>query len=389
MTVTESVMQVGEWNLELHPDTPMEVRNKIKGFATLVVMPGRLDVADMADSRLTDALYCGVITKPGPQFAIGGHGLAFWLGTGERYYTVNVTGNALPELLVGGVPNLTLTQHLTAAFVGGETGLTLGTVTDPSSGTQKITENIQWTSTREVLDSKARDYAVEWKVNTEGTVDVGPYTTLYGTPTVIVSPSTGGRDIGYRGIEGLIDRTTDLFEYANRLYIMGRDGYAKAGSPASTEPYRGFNGHALWISATVDSPDVSPLIQGFTATRMLSQFSVPQLSVKVTSGDYDLTGDVQAGSRVYVWDPDHGIAGSSSPEIEWRGETIYPLTFRIAAKRWPISEGLGVYCRRHTGNYSAGIAGTLEYIDLSDYVMWETGESEYEIAYDTYLNWRK
>jgi hypothetical protein len=389
--IREGVMQLGDWELTLRPDTPREVRDKIVGHSTLVVTPGRLDVSDIDDDILDFALFSGVVTRPGPYLSIGGHGLALYMGTGDRHYTVASDGSSLPELhIVNGGVGVTLSTHLNAIFSNSEIGLTVGTVTDPTSGSQTIAHTVAWVSVREELDAHCKEFEVEWRVYSNGVVDIGPHTTLYDTPTVIVTPQPGGRDIGYRGIEALVNRQIDLFEYANRVYVRGRTNYAVAGSVPVQEPYRGFNGEGLWVTVVVDSPDMSANVETFAATRMLSTFSAPRQSVTVTSEEYDFTGDIVAGSRIYVWDPDSGVGSvSSGTAIDWRGETIYPLTFRVTSKRWSVRDGMGVYIRRFTGNFTAGVPGDLEYVDLSDYVEWETGATEYEVTYDINLNWRR
>lgn len=384
-------MQLGDWELSLRPDTPRSVRDKVLGFSSLVVMPGRLDAAEMTDTMLDNALFTGVVTRPGPYLKIGGHGLAMYMGTGERYYTVANSGTSLPELhIINGGVGVTLTTHINSIFSNSDIGLTIGTITDPTSGSQTIAHTVAWVSVREDLDAHCKEFEVEWRVYPNGTVDIGPHSTLYGTPTVIVTPQPGGRDIGYRGIESLVDRQIDLFEYANRVYVNGRSNYAEAGSPPTIEPYRGFNGEPLYATVIVDAPDMSSNVETFAATRMLSTFTAPRQSVTVTTEEYDFTGDIVAGSRIYVWDPDAGVQQTSGPpQIEWRGEVIFPLTFRVTSKRWAVRDGMGVYIRKFTGSYGAGVPGDLEYVDLSDYVEWESGATEYEVTYDINLNWRR
>ncbi|MBP6489981.1 MAG: hypothetical protein KA274_20050, partial [Ilumatobacteraceae bacterium] len=85
--INEQLMALGEWELTLEPDTPFEVREKIIGFSEIVIMPGHVSAEDMSDTLLEHALYRGTVTRPGPKATIGGHGSAFWLGTGDRYYT--------------------------------------------------------------------------------------------------------------------------------------------------------------------------------------------------------------------------------------------------------------------------------------------------------------
>ena len=81
MPITERVMALGDWSLQLKPDTPFSVRNSISTpFSQLVVTPGRLPSVSLTDTiALGQALYCGVVLRPGPQFELAGCGLLWYL----------------------------------------------------------------------------------------------------------------------------------------------------------------------------------------------------------------------------------------------------------------------------------------------------------------------
>ena len=384
--ISEQLMALGEWELTLEPDTPFEVREKIIGFSEIVIMPGHVSAEDMDDSLLEHALYRGTVTRPGPKATIGGHGSAFWLGTGDRYYTTQLTGVDLPYLsyIDGTGSNLSTW----AVIVCSETPITLGTVTDPTGGSRTIAQSIQWISHRELLDSLAKIWDVEWRIDRTNTLDIGPYTTLWGNPTVVITPNAAGREIGRIGIEALVDSQQDLWGYASQVYLMGEGSLAHAGTYSA---FYAPDGKRLWVTAVVDGADVSLTATSFAASRLITRLNDPtkRHSIKVSTDLLNISGSVEPGSRVYIWEPTQGIRDTSfNNRVEWRGETIYPWTFRVLSSRWPIQEGMGVLVRRYTGDVTVDLTGDQEWVDLTDYVQWEAPGGELEIAYDVPITWK-
>ena len=145
------------------------------------------------------------------------------------------------------------------------------------------------------------------------------------------------------------------------------------------------------VTAVIDGADVSLNATSFAASRLITRLNDPtkRHSVKVSTDLLDISGTVEPGSRVYIWEPTQGIRDRSfNNRIEWRGETIYPWTFRVLASRWPIQEGMGVLIRRYTGDVTVDLTGDQEWVDLTDYVQWEPAGGELEIAYDVPINWK-
>lgn len=215
--IQEMVMAVGTWDLQFRPDTPKAVRDLVTPFSHVCVFPtrqtGLLASGDVLNDTESGALldlarYVGVVTRPGPFYRIGGHGLGFWLGTGDRTYFDGggVPGTTLPRLFMSPVSR-TLEDYVSLA--ADSTGLSLGTVTDPTGGLGSTT-SLQWMSKREVLDMACRHYDVEWRINTDGTIDAGTYSALWGgTPSVVVSRAYAGKQPTYTGLRADVDATVD------------------------------------------------------------------------------------------------------------------------------------------------------------------------------------
>jgi hypothetical protein len=380
-------MSMGEWELTLVPDTPREIRDKITGFSEVIVFEGRVRAEDMSDTLIADALFRGTVFRPGPSLTIGGHGPACWLGWGERYPNTNLSGLSFPYLNVISQTGSNLATWI--AWVCSDTPITVGTVTDPTSGSQLAAKSVQWISQRELLDTLCKEWEVEWRINSELELDVGPFTTLWPSPTAVITPKPVGREIGWVGIEGIVNAERDLWGYASQLYLLGSSTLASAGTYS---PFYAPDGKRIYVTAVFNEADVQLNATSFAASRLITTINNPSQrhSITVSSDMFNVSGDLAPGSRVWIYDPEAGIIDDSFSinPIEWRGETIYPWPFRCLGVRWPVRDGMGVMLRRHTGNTAVDLTGTKEYVDLTPYVQWESGGSELTIAYQRSLHWR-
>lgn len=381
--ITERTMQLGDWSLVLHPDTPKAVRNLIDGFATIVIMPTLVAEVDMSDAMLASARYAGVITRPGPYFRIGGYGLAFWLGTDSRAYGNGIPARAFTNWLVpAAVP---FGSAIFAAI--DDCGLDVGTTTDPSGGAYYPEgTSYHYAKHRVVLDAVCRWYDAEWRVNPDFTVDAARYDTLYGPPTNVVTRRPGGRAINGAGIEALIYAQADLWNYASRVVIRGQRTVGAYGLTSAV--YR--NPGTQWLSAVAeeDATDLDGDLD-VAAQRLHGTLQHAHRTVTVTSETYDFAGVIPCGSRIYVYDPDNGVLAEptvAANSVEWQGEHIKPLAFRALSVTWPVEDGMSVFVRRITGT---GAFGTPEYVDLTPYVVRESGATRVEVGYDVSLMWRR
>ena len=386
--INEQVMALGDWDLTLAPDTPREVLDKIIEFSEVVIMPDPVAAVDMDDTLLPLALYRGTVFRPGPQRRIGGHGPACWLGTGNRYYTTNLAGTDLPYLNFISQTGSTLATWVNSVI--SETPITLGSVSDPTGGSQLTAQSVQWISHRELLDSLCKIYEVEWRINTELELHVGAYTSIYNSALAVITPSAAGRENGLIGVRALLETEHDMWDYASQLYLMSQSQVAYAGSYS---PFYAPDGKRLWVTALVDSADVQLDATSFAASRLITTLNsaTAQQVVKCSSDLFDISRDdvIPAGGRVLIWAPEQGIYQPNfSNQLEWRGETIFPQAFRCLGVRWPVRSGMGVLLRRYTGDTTVDLTGTLEWVDLTPYVEFEDGDAELTIAYDRPLSWR-
>lgn len=357
MTITERLMKPGSFRVQLREDYLFSVAAAVDVFDHIIITPTRLlPIEAFSDANILDqASYVGVITaKPSPR-TFGGYGLAWWLGTPDGL------GDLLDTAVTGS--SQTLTQWITALCPA---SLTVGTVTNTGGSTSAT---YQWITRREAIDAVCRAHGAEWRVNPDGTLDVGPASTLwpsYTTPTVVITRKEEGQDGAYRGLDGsLIVTGKDVESYTTEVIVVAQgDGTTTptASATGSTSYVDLLNG-AVVLKRLIDSPTDTSTSASTVATLQLGRFNQVARDLAVTSRTYDVTSWAGAGDYVYIYDQLAELS-DSSVQITYRGEVITPLKVRVQALTWPVEQGMGVYARRS--------GATPVYTDLTDYVEWET-----------------
>ena len=363
MSVRERLMATGDWSLRLREDTPRAILDLITPFSMVGIFPNAAPIAQADANVLASARYIGIVHRPGPQLDIGGPGLAAWLGQGDVCYDVDGTAT-LPETRAYSVAGSTLNTWLDSHVIPG-TPFTRGT-TGPS-GT--MTGSFQWVSQRDLLEALCAHYAAEWRIRTGLQLDVAGYTTLYGsTPTVVISRYSSGRDLGYTSVQGDIESSLDVTEYASRVVVLGSGARAATGGSSA---WKGPENVAVKATRIIDAPDIPGGSESSAATSYLSLFNSTRREVRLSTDHFDVSGDIGVGALVWLFDPDAGIVDNANP-IPFRGDTIRPVVVRCMGLSWPIRQGMGVALRTNDG----GVVWT----DLTPYVEWEDGPAEIEIG---------
>lgn len=356
MTITERVMGRGDWSIRLAESTPPSVLADISTpFGTIVVTPNRLNPSVVPDgSILASALFAGVVLRPGPQLNLGGESLAWFLSDGpgisEAGFTFSAASNssAVSTLLSG-------------------TAFTSGSVSNVNS----YTASHGIITRKTVLNLLAANSGLEWRINPSRTVDLASVTTLYGsTPTGVIVRRDGGREVATpQGITGRVSSTWDWSTYGSKAIVWSKQGSGTSGGASS---YRDPAGTAMTIVRGFSEPDAPTSSEATIAAWWLGQINRTVRTVDITTEDYGVTGSVPCGGQVYLFDPDQGLY-DPSVQVPYQGQMIAPVSARIVSVTWPVKRGMGVYHRLHDGT-------TATYVDLSDFVEWESGDTRYEVS---------
>lgn len=366
-SVYQRLMADGQWELNLKPDTPRAILDKLVPFNVhLVVTPSEIDIGSSDAVFLAAARYVGPMRKVGAnRLNPGGPGNSMWLGDpdgkGEIIYNAVTSATG------------TLSSWVTNLL---PTSLTSGTVTSPG-GT--FSNAYQWVSRRAALNSVARAFGVEWRVNNDFTFDAGTVGTLYrsvadgDTPAVTVARGFGGRDPQVVGIRSAIETEIDWLDYVSNVVVLG-DGTSEypGGSGVFRKPTGPLIDWALVVQdPTAPASALTDVAQSVYDT--LPHAAAGRREVKVQTDVYDPAGDVVLGDDVYVWDPENGLVDTAN-QVTFQGQLVYPAVMRCVGMKWPIRRGMGVFLRIQNDTFNP------TYENITNYVEFGTGSADIELS---------
>lgn len=359
MPITERVMGLGDWSIKLRDDTPFDVRTAIQTpFSTLVVTEARVPVTVLTDSIiLTDALYAGVVLRPGPQFELGGCGLAWFLGDDKGGAGFLIDGLTISAGTLSSAVSTTLSG---TAFTSG----TIGSGSVAAWTTGSVTR-------RDVLSGLATQLGYEWRILPDRSVQVNSVANLYGaSPTAVIVRRQGPQEVVTPfGVTGNVSSTWDWEEYGSKVYLWTNQARGVAGG-AST--YRDPAGNLMTITRGYELAEAPAGTENAIADWWLGQINRAVRTVEVDSTTYAVTGYAPCGGSVYLYDPEQGLY-DTAVQVQYGGGIINPVSARVVSVTWPVERGMGVYVRKHDGT-------NVSYVDLSDWVEWESGTSRFEIS---------
>ena len=404
MSVTERLMAAGEWDVQLVEDTPRRILEAIDietaGFGQLVILPTRLDPRAHTDTTLLSlARYTGIFRKQEGDFRLSGPGLPILLGDednkGDIYEVKRATANGW------------LTQWVTALL---PVSLSAGGVYSPGGS---YTDSFYLVTAKQAYETLKGEFSapIEWRITPDLKLHVG---TVFGTagtdalydetPRLIVlhNAGTGGRDFGLTGAQGVSGMNRDLEDYTTKVVyktevttttntevvtdvdFVTPDTTTDTVTESSTET-------VVTVAATadVDIPFSRPtgghvildrLIEGNSndgsaadpqaqANMQLGRFDSIRREITVDYGTYEIGHIAPVGSYVWLYAPP--VVMDAANPVQFRGRVCYPVKVRLMGCTWPISRGLGVYMRITFG-------GT-RWVDLTDYVAWESGDVGLEV----------
>jgi hypothetical protein len=376
MPVTQTLMAVGAWSLNLEPTTPRSLVDVLSSgyFGHVAIATGRHDPRVEGDSLLTSARYVGVLTGGtfnsnisgnGPQ--LSGDGMATWLATPNK---------------VGAVIEspLSYTAATFATVINGLLPTSVHAGTIHSIGAATYTGAFVWTDPRTALTTfcglmstgAAATQTVEWRVNGNATLDAGHVSDLYvTTPVTAIVARNAGVDMALRGLPGVTQVIEDVKDFTSRVVVLAGGsgastavGVANIADVGGTNPYKDLFGNTVQMTRMVSASSVSSFNATAAAQTAILPYTLPRDQVKITSQEYDITGELAVGDYTYVYDPDSGIIDTTQ-EVVFRGQRLNPALLRVIELDWPVTVGMTVAFRDKNGVW----------YDLTDYVVWDSGDT--------------
>jgi hypothetical protein len=247
------------------------------------------------------------------------------------------------------------------------------------------------------INKVSEQLGTEYKINTDATLDAGLKEVLFeghgsDEPPAIIVRDTSGEDPAIVGlIPESITSTFDAEDYVSGVELLTQaEGSSQSADHAEAfdenTPYRDLYGAPLERVQFVGENDIPNVQRQSRAQAYLNELKKIKKTLSLSLEQYEIQGDFNIGDMIYVYDPEIKFEDteakriedgrSSLHEVAYRGQIINPEKIRITGITWPVKDGYGVYLRkvRTTAPYR------VEYIDLTDYVSWESGNTQLDIG---------
>jgi hypothetical protein len=394
------MMKLGSWSIRLRDPSLFD---DLVYLGHVVILPQRVRLPwvnqgivastnlPLGDAgMLSVARWSGVLREKQVQTVKGqpdalilaGSGLDFWLadedGKGyvletERAYSADTFDDVMNRS--GSAP-----YGLLRDDAGAELALTIGAV-HSVGGTYTGTHKFQ--NQREALRYALDVFGAEYRIHPDFSIDVGAEDDLYlsapaanGPNAVVVRRSALGADPSFDGVPaGAFGTAQDVKDFTTRVLMLGEGSGVtlKTGSAdIVSNPYDDPGGSDVVRVRIVNEAETSEGNADARAQLQLNRFSGTRDALTLSTDEFDIEGVAVPGDTVYVYDPEAGLVDTAN-EIRFRGEVLNPKAIRLLGATWPVVEGMGIYYRRQ-------YAGGLDWIDLTDHVIFEEGATQLEVG---------
>jgi hypothetical protein len=368
MAVTETLRALGSWGVTFRETMPDEVWKKIEYFGHICIHvksnPGPMD-----DSLLKSARYVGPVRTISDSTeatrAIGGLGMATWLGDPDG------KGDIIKDPLV-----VNDEFHLViAALLPASGSITAGSIFNIG---QNFSSTFQFQTPRDAIDYVCQTVPPDagWRVNGDGTLDAGLESQIFQTvPTCIVINKRIARnvaafeDMKLHGLAGKAETARDVEDYTTDVLLLaqginGQFVQAEANTDPGDIPFFDIHGNKVKLERIVQESETDATNAPARAQLQLNRFSGSRDALTLSTSQYEIKGNAQVGDYLWVYDPRMGLIDLNN-EVPFRAQVINPFKLRLTETTWPITAKMSVFYR----------AGNGEWVDLTKYVVPETGET--------------
>lgn len=365
MSITEVLQGLGGWALELREETPDELREALGLFGHVAVLDGPVDVAAAGDGLLAAARYVGVLRGGEHTLHPEGSGLAAWLGDEDDKGPVLLNRVSYTDQSLDAV---------VTDLLGRTDAVSKGTVHPQDDPGATYSGEHQYQSLRKVLGSVCAVFGAEYRVNGDGSVDVGTPEQLYGaTPSAIITRRGGGADVDLTGMGADFDATTDGYDYSTEVVLLGQTDENRTITTGSATglgvPYKNLSGGTVSITRLISEAGEGAGTVEQRAQLHLNRFYRAARTVTLDLAEYEMDAPARVGHHVWVHDPDTGLTDNTN-EVPFRGEVLHPILERVAAVTWQVRAGMTVAFRTDDG----------QWWDLTDYVVPGTDADEVTVG---------
>ena len=398
MSVTEKLMAPGQFTVQLDKTiVPNTIINQLDAWGNIVIVPADLNVTEFSDATLLGAAsYVGILyaLEIGDEenVVLTGQGMVAYLGssdstgmpiaetggpTGVRSYSNETLENVLDTT---GTPKGLLRDES-----GNQGPIRKGTITD--TGTN-YTGKHYTESALKAIKYVCQEVGAEFKISTTGLLSAGPSSSIFAghssNPTSIIVRNQSGEDPNITGLTTTsLVAQYDASEFVNKVELVAsKFGYEAnyGAATASSNPYKDIFGTALKRTQYISDPQTPNTSRNQRASAYLNELNEIKKTLNVSLQEYDIAGDFEVGDKIFIHDPDIGFVDTEADRVAesrsnlfetiYQGQILNPTKIRILGITWPVKNGYGVFYRKSDGSY----------IELTDYMLFETGDVQLEIG---------
>lgn len=359
MAVTETLRALGSWAVNLKPKMSDDKWKKIDYFGHIAIVAGRRP-APLDDSLLRTARYVGPVTKisdTGDQRAIGGAGMALWLGDAEG------KGDIFTEpITVSGDYDDVIRALLPAS----------GSIVEGTffsiAGTWG-SSTFQFQTSRDVIDYVAQTIGAAWRVNGDGTLDFGLESDLFIVNPKCIVARKGLDDMFLRGLHGTAETERDVEDYTTHVVLLaqginGQFVSAEEELDPGEIPFVDIHGNVVERARIIQESETDATNAPARALLQLNRFKGTRDALTLNTKDYDVKGKASVGDYIWAYDPTMELVDVNN-EVPWRGQRINPFKLQLTETTWPITSRMSVLYRTGTG----------EWLDLTRDFLPESGDT--------------
>lgn len=377
MPITEGLMQVGSWSMELTDNAPTGIRRALRYGSNIFVTPTHVIDPGISITNLSAmSVFGGLTFRKGNQLRrFGGPGMLGYLQTGK--------GEAGGASTIAGPFPATFATILSQMLpgTGASNGIAVGTAYSPTATTSTLVANTYNPPKKPIIDTVAKQTGNEYRCRPNGTVDYGISTSLFrSTPRVAIAPGISGRDDTFV----VLDTTSweydeDIDNYRNNAWVQSNNLLTNttrtSGTPAgAVDFYRWNGGGASFVDyktpiITADSNVLAELER--IANAAGDEYYTPSYSIRAEVSDYCVPRFFVPGDWLYVYSADDDLKDAAI-QVQFQGQSLNPKKMRCTGYTYPFEQGMGVYAYYYS---STGTGIT----DITRYVKWEPPGARIEI----------
>lgn len=374
-SVTEVFGGVGSWDIDLHPDTPRAVTQRLEmagaGYACVIITPVRVDpVAVGADNIHTASIYAGMYRhRTGRAGSIGGPGLWAYLGNEQGVGPIVGAGLSDTRTYRAWCESLDLDPFIgTASTV--PTSPTITWTTDRVMTRREALEILQELAGSHPFNGldlhiDHRTMTIVSEPPVWGVFAPAPYNTPVAYPMFVPwwTPRHPGSLVA--GQHDMIRARFEIEEHVEDYLYQSIIGATTSTNAVPAYAYPGGSPADVLQQKYVQDGSIPAGSESTVGVAEVGRHAAAELVISAYTDERDLPARVKPGATVALYDPENNLWDNTSPRPAG-GREMWPTFTWAQSTRWPVRANMGVYIRFDDDSI----------LNLSDWYVPGTGDAQ-------------